>query len=439
MTVGEVNRIGNDLRENKKNEHALNRLAAYRQTFYADMSTVQNACIQLAKKIEANSIVVSRFKRYNTIISKLERYPSMKLAQIQDIAGCRIIFEKLTSVYELVDKLSQLPDYSVKYEKDYIHEPKDNGYQCYHLILENNDSKRKVEIQIRTKEQHNWATLVEITDVIFKTNLKERSEPKDFCDALSILSKRNEEITIEENIQLMKFQEKKHFVQKLMNVFTKNIKNAENRWRTTNPNDSKKYFVIQVEENESFSIKSYVSRKKAESTFLETFINNEDRNNVLVYLMEPKFENLVLAYSNYVLIGNDIVLRFHSLIKELSMHCIKNKRFIKLINLYLELLHLFDLEIDWALAYMKQDSSGVNHSIKPPGIANSEFGRLMKVRVQTVLDGAKELDDFAEKKAIGYSTLLKTCQNIYGFIGEKKRSKKMEELKRLVNEESLST
>ena len=49
----------------------------------------------------------------------------------------------------------------------------DSGYRSIHLNVRLKGDKRVVEIQLRALEHHNWATLVEITDLLFRTKLKE--------------------------------------------------------------------------------------------------------------------------------------------------------------------------------------------------------------------------------------------------------------------------
>jgi ppGpp synthetase/RelA/SpoT-type nucleotidyltranferase len=47
-----------------------------------------------------------------------------------------------------------------------------NGYRALHLYVECPITKRIVEIQLRTKQHHNWATLVEIVDLVYNKQLK---------------------------------------------------------------------------------------------------------------------------------------------------------------------------------------------------------------------------------------------------------------------------
>ena len=65
-------------------------------------------------------------------------------------------------------------------------EPKDTGYRCIHLIYcyysDKNDrfNGLKIEIQVRTKIQHAWATAVETIDTFTKQSLKTNNGQDDW-------------------------------------------------------------------------------------------------------------------------------------------------------------------------------------------------------------------------------------------------------------------
>lgn len=51
------------------------------------------------------AVVVQRLKRRDTIVQKLERFPTMKLHRMQDLGGCRVILPKVADVYDLVKQM----------------------------------------------------------------------------------------------------------------------------------------------------------------------------------------------------------------------------------------------------------------------------------------------------------------------------------------------
>lgn len=87
------------------------------------------------------------------------------LKEIYDAAGIRVICTFLDDIYWIVNMLRSQQDIKVIEEKDYIHNPKPNGYRSYHMILqvplhlENRIEKVFCEIQIRTIAMDCWASL----------------------------------------------------------------------------------------------------------------------------------------------------------------------------------------------------------------------------------------------------------------------------------------
>lgn len=82
-----------------------------------------------------------------------------------DIAGVRIICSFVDDIYMLADCLLQQDDITLINRKDYIQNPKENGYRSLHLIVEVpiflQDRKKlvKVEVQFRTIAMEFWASL----------------------------------------------------------------------------------------------------------------------------------------------------------------------------------------------------------------------------------------------------------------------------------------
>lgn len=126
------------------------------------------------------AVVVQRLKRLDTICGKLRRFPDMQLYRVQDLGGCRVIVPSIEDVYRVK---SQLESSRIRHErkpsKDYIQIPNPStGYRGIHLIYKYKSDKITdyngllVEIQIRTKLQHLWATAVETVGVFTGNGLK---------------------------------------------------------------------------------------------------------------------------------------------------------------------------------------------------------------------------------------------------------------------------
>lgn len=85
--------------------------------------------------------------------------------KLSDIAGIRIICSFTSDIYQIADMISRQRDVTVLYIKDYIKNPKPNGYKSYHMVvtipvyLSEGPVETKVEIQIRTVAMDFWASL----------------------------------------------------------------------------------------------------------------------------------------------------------------------------------------------------------------------------------------------------------------------------------------
>lgn len=114
--------------------------------------------------------VKSRLKTPESIVKKLKRLGCEVNAynmteRLNDVAGVRIICSFTSDIYQIANMLSRQGDITVLYVKDYIKNPKPNGYKSYHMVvtipvyLSEGPVETKVEIQIRTVAMDFWASL----------------------------------------------------------------------------------------------------------------------------------------------------------------------------------------------------------------------------------------------------------------------------------------
>ncbi len=93
---------------------------------------------------------------------------------LSDIAGVRVVCNYIDDIYTVADLLTAQDDVKLINHKDYIKNPKPNGYRSLHLVIETPVylSEKKelvpVEVQIRTIAMNFWATLEH--DLKYKTN-----------------------------------------------------------------------------------------------------------------------------------------------------------------------------------------------------------------------------------------------------------------------------
>lgn len=122
--------------------------------------------------------ISQRLKRIDSIEYKLDINPDMRLGGLQDIGGLRVVLYDIETVNEAKKLLyCNFENFELIKINDYIESPKSSGYRSIHIIYKfrnpdkNLDSLR-VELQIRTKLQHSWATALETVDIHNKTRLK---------------------------------------------------------------------------------------------------------------------------------------------------------------------------------------------------------------------------------------------------------------------------
>ena len=112
----------------------------------------------------------TRMKSIQSIMEKLQRtHESVSIASavtnLTDIAGVRVICSYIQDIYTVADLLTSQDDVKVLRVRDYIKNPKPNGYRSLHLVLEipvflsEGRIPVPVEVQIRTIAMDFWASL----------------------------------------------------------------------------------------------------------------------------------------------------------------------------------------------------------------------------------------------------------------------------------------
>nr|WP_143088432.1 GTP pyrophosphokinase family protein [Paenibacillus algorifonticola] len=147
--------------------------------------------------------VKTRIKNPESVMDKLRR-KNMDInlenakEHIRDIAGVRVICSFSTDIYQILEMISQQTDVKVVEVKDYVLNPKPNGYKSLHLIVEipvfltNRIENVLVEIQIRTSAMDFWASLEH--KIYYKYNEgippEIQQQLKESADMINLLDKR---------------------------------------------------------------------------------------------------------------------------------------------------------------------------------------------------------------------------------------------------------
>lgn len=153
--------------------HELNKLMSYYRCAMMEVVTKFNVLNeQFSLQFDRNPItgIKSRLKTLPSILEKLERrgFP-VTIESIEqnlnDVAGVRVICSFLEDVHMLSEALMQQDDIQLIQLKDYVCNPKPNGYRSLHMIvsvpifLAHEKRYMRVEIQLRTLAMDFWATL----------------------------------------------------------------------------------------------------------------------------------------------------------------------------------------------------------------------------------------------------------------------------------------
>jgi ppGpp synthetase/RelA/SpoT-type nucleotidyltranferase len=151
----------------------------WRASHVYPMNRVRYQLGGLAHRNKHAGLTVARLKMMPSIRRKLKS-TSLNLDKIQDLGGCRAIMPSISDVKALVDECRQELPHALRSESPYIDKPRASGYRSHHLMFDfephTGDSRefagRRIEVQIRTRLQHSWATAVEAVGTLRQEDLK---------------------------------------------------------------------------------------------------------------------------------------------------------------------------------------------------------------------------------------------------------------------------
>lgn len=143
LSQSQIDRLGERLRTGEVSDDDVRLLDNYRRSF-------GNAYQYVIRQIfdELGLAPSGRPEKTNRAIIQKLRRQSIRLSQIQDIAGCRIVVPDLLTQDEAVDRLKEL---FVNVEIDDRREHPSHGYRAVHLIVEK--AGKLIEVQVRTSLQ----------------------------------------------------------------------------------------------------------------------------------------------------------------------------------------------------------------------------------------------------------------------------------------------
>jgi len=123
------------------------------------LTAVNMGLRSMVRTLRLRGEVSQRLKRANRIVDKLCRLRTMRLSQMEDVGGCRVVVEGRAEVDRLRERIRLQWRTDVIAETDYVARPKRDGYRAVHILVRRHGLV--VEVQLRTRRQHVWATTVE--------------------------------------------------------------------------------------------------------------------------------------------------------------------------------------------------------------------------------------------------------------------------------------
>ncbi len=172
-----VNRAGDRIRQGTADAEDVAVINVWREAHRHVINSFQ--AILRNRTRGTNIVVAQRHKRQRTIFDKLRRFPRMNLSRMDDVAGCRLIFESVDDLGEFRARFHKNSRFNHKLKNDplkydYLEHPKESGYRGIHDVYEydvrseaGRDRKGLlIELQYRTTHQHAWATTVELVGLL---------------------------------------------------------------------------------------------------------------------------------------------------------------------------------------------------------------------------------------------------------------------------------
>lgn len=314
---------------------ALDKINNWRLHHLRPLKIMSNGLEKLCKKTKIRPLFISqRLKRLTSIEYKLDLNERMGLGGMQDIGGYRAVLKDLNDLIKLKLALeTQKQKHKLLKVDDYINNPKISGYRSIHFIYEYNSTSKtfnglKLELQIRTKLQHNWATAVETAGIITKTSLKSSMGPDKWLDFFKIVSSL---FALKENLPVLKIHGSKEMKELMIDCFNycNSLKIIDHlrALRVSTKHLEKQnfpgnYYLININmENKVVDIKVYESSsiEPATNEYLELEKNIDHNKNAVVLVSANSMRLLKKAYPSYFLDTSEFI----DALEKMNENCVK--------------------------------------------------------------------------------------------------------------------
>jgi ppGpp synthetase/RelA/SpoT-type nucleotidyltranferase len=318
LTKKVINEAGEILAKRKPGsiDGAFGSLNSFRAAHAEPLITFRNQLSRKLTGLEMKGLVSQRLKRAQSVIAKLENQKTMNLSQMQDIGGVRVVVDSLEDVYKLKNEFLKTEEHKnssweMIRETDYIVNPRKTGYRSIHLICRHqkkilaDQDGCKIEIQLRTKIQHAWATSVEILGTYLGQALKQSFGDEKYLEAFQVISQVLEHFEKGNIIEYpLLVEEMNNLIEEIRLV--EMLKGFAIATDNISPDKRKKggeYFIVTLDsKNKNVSLIKYKKIEEANERYSElenSYLEDESTNIVLVSV--ENVTKLKELYPNYFL------------------------------------------------------------------------------------------------------------------------------------------
>jgi ppGpp synthetase/RelA/SpoT-type nucleotidyltranferase len=151
LSKTQIDRLGDRLKKGSPIEADLRLLDEYRRSFGQSYDEVVRT---IRKRLLLQP--TGRPAKSTTSITEKLRRESIRLSQVQDIAGCRVIVANIIAQDRAVRSLCQIFPNTITMDRRKI---SSHGYRAVHVMIK--IAERLIEVQVRSTLQHLWAEISE--------------------------------------------------------------------------------------------------------------------------------------------------------------------------------------------------------------------------------------------------------------------------------------
>lgn len=289
----------------------------WREAHAYPMRSIRYQIIWYLRELKIEGVTGARLKRMQAIRRKLVRLSRLGLDDLQDLGGCRAIVPTIDDATRLVIALRERSRHYLHAEQEYIKRPKRDGYRSHHLMFHFRGKgttkihdDRRIEIQVRTRLQHSWATAVEAVGLFRNEELKSNVGNPDWLRLFLLMSA---EFAVAERCPVppdvpdhrARVREIGELNRKLQATQTLDNLSSAVKWTddSVKPRSKPTYYLIRYDNaTNQVTVEPYFAPTAAMMSYekAEEADNQSGNDTANIVLVEAdKLENMKQAYPNY--------------------------------------------------------------------------------------------------------------------------------------------